>query len=85
MELVSASIAYFNKIVEINRLELSEYFSFIQLYPCYFGRGGVMGVSPRAMVGGKNWSAGDGGRQKLVRGRQNQSEGSKSIHIKSVA
>ena len=28
-----------------------------------------MGISAWVMAGSKNWSAGDGGRQKLVRGR----------------
>ena len=55
--------------MEINILELSEYVLFIQLDPCYVWKGGMMGILPWVMVGGKNWSAGDGGRQKLVRGR----------------
>ena len=55
--------------MEINILELSEYVLFIQLDLCYVWKGGMMGISPWVMAGGKNWSAGDGGRQKLVRGR----------------
>ena len=31
--------------------------------------GGVMVISAWVMAGSKNWSAGDGGRQKLIRGQ----------------